>query len=90
MDSAALQEPLQAFKGPSLSPLSFIDIFRRIFHGIKFTFSEVGVLLSILDQVRTEVFVDLYEAISLYCSYLVSYLSSALDNSALLLSVSVI
>lgn len=48
-DSAALQEPLQAFKGPALNPLAFRDIFSRVFSSIKLTFPEVGVLLSILD-----------------------------------------
>ena len=48
-DSAALQEPLQAFKGPALTPLAFRDIFSRVFTSIKFTFPEVGVLLNILD-----------------------------------------
>ena len=53
VDSATLQEPLQAFKGPALNSVAFIDIFRRIFHGIKFTFKEFGVLLSILDSAGT-------------------------------------
>ena len=53
IDSASMQEPLQAFKGPALNAVAFIDICRRIFHGLKFTHSEVGVLLSILDQAGT-------------------------------------
>ena len=54
VDSAALQEPLQAFKGPALSPLAFREIFGRIF-GTKNkpTFPEMGVLLSILDNAGT-------------------------------------
>ena len=53
VDSAAMQDPLQAFKGPALNAISFIDIFRRVFHGIKLTFKEYGVLLSILDTIGT-------------------------------------
>ena len=54
VDSAALQEPLQAFKGPALSPLAFRDIFGRIFGSKnRFTFPEMGVLLSILDNAGT-------------------------------------
>ena len=49
-DSAALQEPLQAFKGPALKPLAFRDIFSRVFSSIKLSFPEIGVLLSILDS----------------------------------------
>lgn len=53
VDSAALQEPLQAFKGPALTPLAFREIFGRIFHKNKFSFPEMGVLLSILDSSGT-------------------------------------
>lgn len=49
IDSAAMQVPLQAFKGPALNPMAFRDTFARVFIGSKFTFPEVGVLLSILD-----------------------------------------
>jgi len=45
-----MQEPLQAFKGSALNSVAFIDIFRRIFHGIKFSFKEFGVLLSIMNN----------------------------------------
>jgi hypothetical protein len=53
IDSAALQEPLQAFKGPALTPLAFIDTFRKAFHDIKFSLPEVGVLISIQENSGT-------------------------------------
>jgi hypothetical protein len=53
IDSATMQEPLQAFKGPALNAVSFIDVCRRIFHGTKFSYPEVGVLMSILDGAGT-------------------------------------
>lgn len=53
IDSATMQEPLQAFKGPALNAVAFIDVCRRIFHGMRFTHSEVGVLLSIVDTAGT-------------------------------------
>lgn len=53
IDSATMQEPLQAFKGPALNAVAFIDVCRRIFHGMRFAHPEVGVLLSILDKTGT-------------------------------------
>lgn len=50
VDSATMQDPLQAFKGSALNAVAFIDIFRRIFHGIRFSFKEFGVLLSIMNN----------------------------------------
>jgi Ca2+-binding EF-hand superfamily protein len=54
-DSAPYQEPLQGFKGPALPPDKFRDLFHRVF-AVKFTYPEVGMLLSILDQPGLGVF----------------------------------
>eukprot|EP01038_Epipyxis_sp_PR26KG_P006779 gene6779-9286_t len=54
-DPSLFNEQLQAaFKGPSLPPEPFRDIFARIFL-IKFSFSEIGVLLNIIDTVGSGV-----------------------------------
>lgn len=52
VDTASFTEPLQGFKGPAWSPLSFRDIFHRIFL-VRFTSPELGVLLSVLDPGST-------------------------------------
>jgi hypothetical protein len=49
IDSATVQEPLNAFKGPALNPDAFINTFRRAFLKIKLTTNEVGVLKNLLD-----------------------------------------
>ena len=48
VDSASYVEPMQAFKGPAMFPVAFREVFRRIF-GIKLTYPEIGVLLTIYD-----------------------------------------
>ena len=40
---------LQAFKGPALKPKAFRELYRRIFD-IRFSYPEVGVLMSIFDE----------------------------------------
>ena len=48
VDSALYMEGMQGFKGPALPPNKFRELFAKIFN-IKFTYPEIGVLLSILD-----------------------------------------
>jgi Ca2+-binding EF-hand superfamily protein len=49
IDSAPFIPLLQGFKGPALAPEKFRDLFYRIFN-VRFTYPEIGVLLSILDN----------------------------------------
>ena len=49
VDSSSFIAPMQAFKGPALDPESFRELFNHIFL-IRFSFPEIGVLLSILDH----------------------------------------
>ena len=50
VDSAVYNETLSAaFKGPSLNAKAFRQIILRVFN-VKFTFPEIGVLLSVLDK----------------------------------------
>ena len=58
-DSSLFIESLQGFKGPSLPPGSFRDIFNRIFL-MKLSLPEVGVLLSILDLGGTGLYLLYY------------------------------
>ena len=52
VDSHAFSERLQAFKGPSMFPQGFRDVFYNVFL-IRLSFPEMGVLLSILDNSGT-------------------------------------
>jgi hypothetical protein len=47
-DSSSFVDPLQGYKGPSLGSKAFKELFQRIFM-VKLTYSEVGVIMSILD-----------------------------------------
>merc|ERR1711871_692415 len=49
VDSNSYMEPLQGFKGSALLPSSFKELFYRVF-GVKLTYPECGVLLSIYDD----------------------------------------
>jgi Ca2+-binding EF-hand superfamily protein len=49
IDSAPFIPLLQGFKGPALAPEKFRDLFYRIFN-VRYTYPEIGVLLSILDN----------------------------------------
>jgi len=49
VDSSPYVDSIQSFKGPAFNPKSFREVFYRIFL-IRFTFPEVGVLLSIVDS----------------------------------------
>lgn len=55
IDSGPYIEKLQGFKGPALPPDKFRELFYNIFN-VKFTFPELGVLLSILDHSNLRVF----------------------------------
>lgn len=48
VDSALYMDGMQGFKGPALPADKFRELFAKIFN-VKFTFPEVGVILSILD-----------------------------------------
>eukprot|EP01039_Chlorochromonas_danica_P011214 gene11214-12506_t len=54
-DSAPFQDALQGFKGPALPPDKFRDLFCQVFQ-IKFSFPEMGFLLSMLDHSGLRVF----------------------------------
>jgi len=49
VDSSPYVDSIQSFKGPAFNPKSFREVFYRVFL-IRFTFPEVGVLLSIVDS----------------------------------------
>lgn len=49
VDSSPYADSIQSFKGPAFNPKSFREVFYRIFL-IRFTFPEVGVLLSMVDS----------------------------------------
>jgi Ca2+-binding EF-hand superfamily protein len=55
IDSAPYIDRLQGFKGPALPPDKFRELFYNIF-AVRFTFPELGVLLSILDYSKLRVF----------------------------------
>jgi hypothetical protein len=54
IDSAPYIDRIQSFKGPALPPDKFRELFYQIFN-VRFTFPEIGVLLSILDTTNLRV-----------------------------------